>query len=454
VSPETLAGLRLVVEVLTLTACVSVTAALLWYLVAMRRRLGGLVGVTTFMAMFVVALALTRIGHWALVSAPQTTAVFYLEVFAAALMTTMALAVWPLVPRLVAQPTRCELLEVNRRLAEEQGARQALLEELRGLNEDLERRVAERTRELETARRRFEIALEGSSISVTQHDRDLRYSWVYNPPAALADVELLGHDASEVLPGATAEAMNADRRRVLETGVATRFEVALPVAGKELWYEGRIEPLIEDGEVVGVVTVGIDITRHRDHERAIRDMLRELTHRSKNLLAVVQGIARQSAALHHGSAETFLAPFEGRLQALSRVHEILVEESWKGVPLRRLVEGELAAAGDMQAVRIDGEDRVLTPEAAQSFALALHELVDDAASASAVPEGTTLAWGDDGGRFVFEWSRSGPPSRLSRDAYGRMLLERHLPRSVAGRVDLAVTPTRTTCRLDADPAFL
>lgn len=452
--PETFAGLHSLVDILTLAACASVLAALVWYLLGIRGRLGGLVGATTVMAQFVVTLAATQIGRYFLVNTPNTAVLFYVEAFAAALMTTMAIAVWPLVPRLLAQPTRCELLEANRRLADEQRARQALIEQMRGLNEDLERRVAERTRELEIERRRFEIALEGTPITVTQQDRALRYTWVHNPPRGFTEAELLGRRAEEVVPTATADAMNAVRRRVIETGQAERFEVALPGADGERWFEGRAEPIEEGAAITGVTTVTIDITRHRRHEQEIRDVLRELTHRSKNLLAVVQGIARQSAALHVGSAATFLAPFEGRLQALSRVHEILVEESWRGVPLRRLVEGEVRAGGDTLAVTFDGSDRVLSPEAAQSFALALHELVCDAASARGAGGGTRVSWADEGDRFVFHWTRSGAPSRLAEDAYGRTLIERHLPRSVAGNVRLDIAPDATDCRLEADPAFL
>jgi two-component sensor histidine kinase len=445
---EALAHLHAIVDGVTVVSSLSALTAIGWYMTRMRGRVGGFAGATAVIAVFVMALAATRVASFVVARSPGADHLYLVEAFAAAVTFLASVAMWPLVPRLLTMPTRCELVAVNRRLEEEQEARQALVEEMRALNEALERRVAERTRELELERRRFEIALSGSTIAVAEQDRDLRYTWMYNPPATLRGVDPVGRLPEEILPASTAAAQGAVKRRVMATGRAERFEVPMPSADAVAWYEGRIEPLIEAGEVVGVVTVSVDITRHKEHESEMRDVLRELTHRSKNLLAVVQGIARQSGAGRPDEA-SFLAVFNGRLQALSRVHEILVEELWRGVGLRDLIERERAAgrADDAGSFAITTPDRRLSPEAAQNFALALHELFVDARSLPDRSGRTEIGWQEADGRFVFTWDRPGPPGEALRAGFGRVFLERHLPRSVGGLATLTIDETATRYRL-------
>lgn len=454
-TPEELAALHAIVDVTTVVSSLSVMAAIGWYMMRMRGRVGGFAGPTAVIAVFVLALATTRVADFVVARTSGADYLSLVEAFAAAVTFVAAFAMWPLVPRLLAMPTRCELVEMNRWLEAEREARQALVDEVRTLNEALERRVAERTRQLDLERRRFEIALSGSTIAVAEQDRDLRYTWMYNPPATLRGVDPVGRLPEEILPPSTAAAQSVVKRRVMATGRAERYEVSIPGDDTVTWYEGRIEPLTEAGEAVGVVTVSVDITRHKDHEREMRDVLRELTHRSKNLLAVVQGIARQSGSGRPGEAE-FLTVFNGRLQALSRVHEILVEELWRGVGLRDLIERERRSGGadDHGAVTVEAPDRRLSPEAAQNFALALHELFVDARRLADRTGPTEIGWTEAEGRFVFSWTRSGPPGGALHDGFGRVLLERHLPRSVGGVAILSVDTTTTRYRLEGRLAQL
>lgn len=452
---EELANLNTIVDVLTVVSSLSAMTAIGWYVVRMRGRAGGFAGATAVIAVFVSALAATRLTSLVVARVPGADDLFVLEAFAAAIAFVASFAMWPLVPRLLTMPTRCELVEVNRRLEEEREARQALVEEMRGLNEALEHRVAQRTRELDLERRRFEIALSGSNIALAEQDRDLRYTWMYNAPATLGGVDPVGRLPEEILPRSTAAAQEAVKRRVMTTGRAERFEVSMPGGDTVAWYEGRIEPLVDAGEVVGVVTVSVDITRHKEHEREMRDLLRELTHRSKNLLAVVQGIARQSGLGREREGE-FLTIFNGRLQALSRVHEILVEELWRGVGLRELIERERRSRGadDIGSFTVDVPDRRLSPEAAQNFALAFHELFDELRDATDPGGRSEMVWHEADGRFVLTWERTGRGGTSPRDGFGRLLLERYLPRSVGGVAELSTEEAATRYRLEGRLSML
>ena len=431
-------------DVVTALSCLSLSAAMIHLLFGTRSVTPDTRRATAMMAVFVIACALARLGDLGAVPPPDVSTA--LELTATAVMALVAIVVWPVVRRLRAQPSRRELMETNRRLAAEDEDRRRQIDRLTDLNAELERRVCERTRDLMEAKRRFEIALEGSPISVAQQDRDLRYTWIYNPPPIFAPTDFVGRRAEEVVPLATARSQDGIKRRVLETGVAERFEVSARIGERTHWFEGRVEPLIENGETVGVVSVGIDVTRHKEYEQHLRLIMRELTHRSKNLLAVVIGIARQTAETVDDLA-TFTDRFVPRLHALSGVHELLVERSWLGVGLGDLVARELGAETEatQRRIHVTGGEVTLGPEAAQNLALALHELMANAHLHGALSnhEGTIdLEWNHPdpptSGDLVLTWQERGsPPAALTeRHGYGRLLLERLIPRAIEGAADL------------------
>lgn len=411
-------------------AGLSVASALAWYLWRMRHRAGGLVGAGFMTCAFVLASAVAHVARILADRLPDQPAIFAVEVAAAAVTVVLAIMVWPLIPALFAMPTRRELMEMNRALCEEQRARRAAADELEALNLDLERRIAERTRELAAARRRFELALDGSAITVAQQDRDLAYTWIHNPPPAFAGADFVGRSPADLLPTASHDRLAALKRRVLDTGRGERFVVPLAMDGGTLWFEGRVEPLMIEERVEGLLTVAVDITRHKEQEREMSEVLRELTHRSKNLLAVIQGIARQSA-VGIDDMTVFDRLFRTRLQALAVVHEILVANRWRGVGLRSLVEGVTGrnARRLAAALEIDGPELRLAPETAQSFALAVNELVVPWAGLSV--SRISVAWtGDDAGVTGFLWRMETKGPRPDPSPFGRLFLDRLFPRAI------------------------
>jgi two-component sensor histidine kinase len=103
----------------------------------------------------------------------------------------------------------------------------------------------------------------------------------------------------------------------------------------------------------------VDITERKEGEAHLRLLMRELTHRSKNLLAVIQAMARQSAK-HAGSVERFLARFGERLQALARSHDLLVQESWHGASLNDLVRSQLGHYLDRKKRQVTVEGKMFS----------------------------------------------------------------------------------------------
>ncbi|MDO8875075.1 MAG: HWE histidine kinase domain-containing protein [Pseudolabrys sp.] len=306
---------------------------------------------------------------------------------------------------------------------------------------------------------RYETALRGSHVVVYTQDRDLRYTSVSHEMMGHPVADILGRTDEEIWPADIGAAIVALKNEALATGQPRRTEMAFDDAPGQRWHDLHIEPLRSDsGEIVGLTCASVDVTDRKEGEAHLRLLLRELTHRSKNLLAVIQAMARQTAR-HAGSTESFLNQFSARLQALAASHDLLVRESWYGASLNELIRSQLAVYLDRAdaPVSLAGPDVSLKPEAAQSLGLALHELSVNAArfGALSVPEGrVTIVWkrGGDGGpqnALELDWHEQyGPKVKVRRkQGFGSMVIERNLARSLDADVALTFEPHGVRCHV-------
>jgi two-component sensor histidine kinase len=341
------------------------------------------------------------------------------------------------------------------------GAQDAELEKLKNEFRKLEDQISAQAWELNLLRGRFaryETALRGSQVTVFTQDRDLRYTSISNPMLGRSIEDILGRTDAEILRGDTGAAIIAAKRQVLANGESRRAEIPLDDAPGIRWHDLHIEPLRnEAGEVVGLTCASVDVTERKEGEAHLRLLLRELTHRSKNLLAVIQAMARQTAR-HTGSIETFLTQFSARLQALAASHDLLVRESWYGASLGELIRSQLGGYfdGSSNQVSIDGPAIALKPEAAQNLGLALHELAVNAAKfgALSVPTGrVSITWcrreSTDGSAVELDWrERLGPKVKVRRKkGFGTMVIERNLARALDAEINMDFDPDGLHCHI-------
>ena len=310
---------------------------------------------------------------------------------------------------------------------------------------------------LEEANTRLRLALQGSKVTVFEQDLDLRYTFMANPPAFLDDGAIGRRDPD--LFGLEGGTGLEEIKRAVITGRSRwsgRFEVP-GAAGQRIEYDLRIEPrLSPHGEVIGVIGTAIDLSDFKRYENALRLAMREITHRTKNLLAVIQATARRSATTS-ASKEEFVESFSRRLAAMSQSHDLLVRSNWSGADMATLVriQGEQAAGSAEQGLAIDGPELTMTTEAAQHFSMAIHELLSNALKYGALsrPGGTVcVRWTEPDttdGSVTFDWVETGGPTveAPARRGFGTSYLQRAVAMALQATVDLRFEPAGLACRI-------
>jgi two-component sensor histidine kinase len=178
----------------------------------------------------------------------------------------------------------------------------------------------------------------------------------------------------------------------------------------------------------------------RKNEERQRFLAREIDHRSKNLLAIVQSVVQLTRA---EDVETFSSAVSGRLMALAHAHSLLADSRWEGASLGQIIEDELAPyrTGD-ERIELKGPSVVLNPAAAQTMALALHELTTNAVKYGALsaPSGRlSVSWTIGSDAFVLEWKETGGPAipgPPARRGFGTRLVTSTIESQLGGEISL------------------
>jgi len=225
--------------------------------------------------------------------------------------------------------------------------------------------------------------------------------------------ELLGLSLAQLAPGSETPIDEAAQLRELKSEGATRYEMQISAKdGRALALEVNSKLIYDNsGKPIAIHSISRDVTERKDAEARQSLLIRELQHRAKNLLAIVQSIVsntlRNSKDLH-----TVNDTVSGRLQALARAQEFIAAGPGGGAPIGEIVQAELSAFGGR--VSIIGPALIAGTAFAQMFAIVVHELATNATKygSLAVPEGQVdVRWQvEEDASLLFSWKeRGGPP---------------------------------------------
>ena len=233
----------------------------------------------------------------------------------------------------------------------------------------------------------------------------------------------------------------ANDRTVMERGESLQFVEPFTGAGGLRVFLSTKSPLRNEiGKVVGVVGVSTDITDREVRAQHVEFIMRELSHRSKNLLTIIQSIARQTAK-RSGDISAFISSFDDRLQSLSALHDVLLRHNWEGAALDEIVHSQLHPFVNKDRVAVHGPKVFLKPDIAQIFAMVFHELATNATKYGALSSEqgrVDVHWEFNGADMApdlfLKWSEfGGPPVTASRsEGFGSTVLKKiaaHVPRA-------------------------
>lgn len=208
--------------------------------------------------------------------------------------------------------------------------------------------------------------------------------------------------------------------------------------GTTFWNELFLSPVHDDdGRLLYFFGSCKDISKRRqayELEAEEYRLLREVDHRAKNALALVQGIVRLSRA---DEIEAYAKSVQSRVEALARAHSLLSALRWRDVPVSRLIEAQ-ADLFARRRIRMQGPPVELPAEYVQPLALMLYEMLSNAAQhgALSVPEGrVSISWRTEGEDLVLDWQETGgpPPKHDRKPSFGSTLIGATVERQLGGR---------------------
>jgi len=304
------------------------------------------------------------------------------------------------------------------------------------------------------------LSLRAAGVSVFTQDQDLRYIWIGGDYFGCDHDALIGAQDSDVVPSELVEPLLEMKRKVLVTGHPEHRDLPYHKDGKTVWCNVQIEPWrSHNGDVHSLLGAVSDISERKATEQHIRTLLAELAHRSKNLLTVIQVMARRSVSPGLSSSD-FVDSFIERLSGLAQSHDLLAREDWRGISMRELVTSQIGHLNSDLSSRLvtDGPNLVLTPVAAQNLGMAVHELSTNAVKygALSVDGGHVhISWSvfeDENGqdRLRLSWVERGGPIVLepTRRGFGRFVIEAIAARVLSGSVDLRFDPEGVSCTIE------
>ena len=297
----------------------------------------------------------------------------------------------------------------------------------------------------------FKSSLSASKMTMFIQDNNLAISWIHNPKFGTAE-SMIGKRDEDFMPREAWLQTVKAKLNVIETGIGAQLEYSYHLNGKTVDKWMQIDPIIENGKVIGIIGVALDVTERRLREAKIEALASELVHRNQNLLAVVAATARRMIQTSSSLAE-FERGFSARLQSISRSFDLIVHENWTGASLDDLIQSQITTIDGtlLDRVTLKGAPTTATPQCAEAIGTAIHELTQNALQHGAFtqPNGVVnVDWWVETDLFgtsqlLFVWQENDGTTRepaLTNRRFGLGVLENTIPRALGGNANVVTYP--------------
>ncbi|WP_292128234.1 HWE histidine kinase domain-containing protein, partial [Mesorhizobium sp.] len=251
-----------------------------------------------------------------------------------------------------------------------------------------------------------------------------------------------------LFPEDQASIQAAIERAIMERGVFELEHRVRRADGSAGWTTSRAIPIVDDtGSILEWFGMAADITEKRASEQQIQLLMREVNHRVKNQYAVILSMIRETSK-RATDPRAFEHQIRERIMALSRSHDLLVLNDWRGAGMADLVREHLRPFGHEERISPCGPDVTLRLNAVQNIGMALHELGTNATKYGALAgdAGTVrmdwrVAPAPEGSDFELVWEEHFSEPAAAADAephkgFGSVVLQRVVPTSLSGSASM------------------
>ncbi len=307
---------------------------------------------------------------------------------------------------------------------------------------------------------RLQVALSAAGAGVWESTPATGEFWASDQASALyglAPGTPLNHDLA-------LEAVHPDDRPLVEQALRDTLETGKPfqIEMRALAPDGSVRWLSSTAHIRGgdphprLIGLVMDVTERKQREEYLELLMHEVSHRAKNMLTLVQAIARRTVASH---PEDFIDRFEQRITALAANLDVVVKNDWKAVSLGELIHSQLGPFRDLSPrISIEGPPVEITASAAQTLGMAVHELATNAAKYGALSDAVgrvAINWEVKTDvarerRFLLSWTESGGPPVTKPKAlgFGSVVVGRMIRIGFGCDAQIDFAPTGVVWRID------
>lgn len=262
----------------------------------------------------------------------------------------------------------------------------------------INRQLADSLTQANAATKRFELASQISGLSMSEHDKDLKYTWGHNLPG-----DFLGLTPSEFIGGEVGSEVEEILAAVMASGNPAELEINFLLDGRRRWMELQACILPSEDHDPRLLASAMDVTARKLNETKLEVLSRELGHRMKNFHSLTQALLQQSARAANVDP-TFTKTMSDRLTALSQAQDKLFESPNDRVSVKDIVTTHL---GHLNRISASGDDATVLGKSVTYLALAFHELGTNALKYGALSQdvgSVALTWEkDDKGSVRILW---------------------------------------------------